>query len=81
MDTAIVVTLAEGSKKRRYVVAQEDEGMFEGDSAVNIVGNWRFNFGGQWLRSLGKVDEMYRTLSGNDVIKIQRIDRTKVWGR
>lgn len=40
----------------------------------------RFSFGCQWLRSLGKVDEMYRTLSTWEVVKVERLPRTRVWG-
>lgn len=77
---AILVTI----QGRRYVVAQEDEYRFEGvASGPYAIGNnsridW---FGGQWMRSYGKVDEMYRSLSGYDVTKIERADRSKVWGR
>jgi len=37
-------------------------------------------FGCQWLRRMGAVDEMYRSLSLCEVIKVERIDRKRVWG-
>lgn len=94
---AVVVTVESGSKRRRYVVAQEDEGLFaavptgvvpepDPSSRQNIVLAredylGRFYFGAQWLRSLGKVDEMYRTLGTYEVVKVERIARDKVWGK
>ncbi len=41
----------------------------------------RFSFGCQWLRSMGRVDEMYRTLSTWEVVKVERIAQDRVWGR
>jgi len=41
----------------------------------------RFNFGCRWMRSFGKVDECYRSLSTWEVTKVERVDRKKVWGR
>lgn len=103
---AVVVTLEHGRSTRRYVVAQEDEHLFDGVPTGKVpvaegtpasdgvrppsisdirqareehLG--RFGFGGQWLRGLGRVDEMYRSLATWEVVKVERIDRTKVWGR
>ncbi len=67
---AIVVTVM----RKRYVVDQSDEHEFHD-------GKIPYAFGGQWLRGYGRVDEMYRLLSGAEVTKIERIDRTKVWGK
>jgi len=81
---AVVVTLQEGSKQRRYVVYQEDEYLFEGIHTPEAfqASHGRFAyFGGQWLRQYGKVDEMSRTLSSSELVKIQRVPRNKVWGR
>lgn len=81
---AVVVTLKEGTRSRRYVVSREDEHLFDDIPNGPIDGadvlGWRLWFGGQWLRSLGKVDEMYRSLSGSEIVKVQRIDRKRVWG-
>lgn len=68
--------------KRRYVVAQEDEHVFDGFvPGENVQGmSGMVSFGCQWMRSYGKVDEMYRTLSLWEVTKVQRVDRAKVWG-
>ena len=71
---AVVVTLREGGKSRRYVVDQADESDFDNGR----VPHW---FGGQWLRGYGRVDEMYRSLCGDEVVKVERLDRAKVWGR
>lgn len=38
-------------------------------------------FGCQWLRRLGAVDEMYRSVSVIEVTKVERIDRKRVFGR
>lgn len=79
---AIIVTADYG--KRRYVVAQEDEYLFNGipngsfDPQGHPHGWWVF--GAQWLRGYGRVDEMYRTLSSSDVSKVERVDRKRVWG-
>lgn len=40
----------------------------------------RFGFGCQWLRGLGRVDEMYRSLSTWEVVKVERIATARVWG-
>lgn len=71
---------------KRYVVAEEDEHEFENipdgplgtgfDNPLDRV--W---FGGRWMRGYGRVDEMYRSLGGYEVTRIQRVDRDKVWGR
>jgi len=39
------------------------------------------SFGCRWLRGYGRVDEMHRTLSMIEVIKVERIDRRRVFGR
>jgi hypothetical protein len=78
---AIVVTMGLGN--RRYVVAQEDEVSFEKipDGPFKPGhSDWRVNFGAQWLRGYGRVDEMYRSLSLDDVTKVARISRDRVWG-
>jgi hypothetical protein len=38
------------------------------------------SFGCRWLRRYGAVDEMHRTLSIIEVIKVERIDRRRVFG-
>lgn len=97
--TSVVVTVDNG-RKRRYVVASEDEHLFAGVPTGPINGGkveadddvfevrWaredalgRFSFGCQWLRGMGRVDEMYRTLSTWEIVKVERIDATRVWGR
>jgi hypothetical protein len=40
----------------------------------------RFYFGCRWVRSFGRVDEMYRTLGSYEIVKVERIDRDKVYG-
>ncbi|MHB1762657.1 MAG: hypothetical protein ACYCS4_07960 [Acidimicrobiales bacterium] len=95
---AVVVTVAHGNAKRRYVVAVEDEGLFDGLSGVlrresrpgacDDELDQRFghmvapltSFGAQWLRRMGAVDEMYRLLSMAEVVKVERLDRRRVWG-
>ena len=96
---AVVVTVATGTKHRRYVVATEDEHLFaalsgmlrpasrpgacdgEVDNQFGHMGAALTAFGAQWLRRMGTVDEMYRTLSIAEVVKVERIARSKVWGR
>lgn len=96
---AVVATVASGGRRRRYVVAMDDEGLFNGlegalrpesrpgacDAAVDVrfghMGAALTSFGGRWLRRFGCVDEMHRTLSMAEVVKVERIDRAKVWGR
>ena len=79
---AVLVTVQEGSKKRRYVVASEDrdEVLAYRDTDPDDR-PWMFYFGAQWLRGYGNVDEMYRSLSMSDVVKIEIADAAKVWGR
>ena len=81
---AVLVTLAEGSRSRRYVVEQEDEHEFDGLVGLSAQElrrhlSWRTPFGGRWLRGFGRVDEMYRTLSGEEVIKVEHENRDRVW--
>lgn len=78
----VLVTVQEGSKKRRYVVASEDaaEVLAYRDTDPDDR-PWMFYFGAQWLRGYGNVDEMYRSLSMTDVVKIETADAGKVWGR
>ena len=78
----VLVTVREGSKTRRYVVAQEDEEMIR-----PLVGmdrsEWEHEhawFGAQWLRGFGRVDEMYRSLGLYDIVKVEEAPRAKVWG-
>jgi hypothetical protein len=77
---AVVVTVAGGRAKRRYVVAVEDEHCFEGlagvlreesrpgacdgelDQRFGHMGAVLTPFGAQWLRRMGVVDEMCRSL-------------------
>jgi hypothetical protein len=40
----------------------------------------RFAFGCQWLRGMGRVDEMYRTLSTWEITKVERIPTHRVRG-
>jgi hypothetical protein len=72
----IIVTTKSGTKTRRYVVVYEDRNMFAGIKDGPIDGReelgWRFHFGAQWLRGPGRVDEMYRTLSGSDIVRVTR---------
>jgi hypothetical protein len=82
---AVLVTLQE-STRRRYVVAREDEDelrVLVGKSKAELAAlhGQRFGFGGQWLRSMGRVDEMYRSLSLDGVVKVEEADRARVWGR
>ena len=95
---AVVVTI-KGKTSRRYVVAMEDEHLFEGLSGVlrtesrpgacdseiddrfGHMGAVLTSFGCQWLRRMGVVDEMYRSLSMCEVTKVERIDRKRVRGR
>jgi hypothetical protein len=84
---AVVVTVREGSRHRRYVVAQEDEQAlrrFVGHTPEQLatdlgqMGTVLFAFGGQWLRGPGRVDELYRSLSLADVVKVEAVDRDRV---
>jgi len=82
---AIVVTVTSGSSSRRYVVVREDEDLFAAipDGPVRREHHFdgpQFDFGGQWLRGYGKVDESYRSLAGYQITRVVRIDRVKVWG-
>lgn len=82
-------------KRRRYVVTPEDEPLFGNFTGTlptlkvvsisdfrhareEVIG--RFWFGAQWLRSYGRVDEMYRSLATYEVCKIERIGYARVWG-
>ena len=79
---AVVVTV-KGTPARRYVVSQSDEHLFDDfDLATQGADGYGmgFWFSCQWLRSLGKVDEMGRTLGSREVGKVARIDRARVWG-
>ena len=96
---AVVVTVTGGRTKKRYVVAVEDEHLFEGLSGVlrsesrhgacggemdqrfGHMGAGMTAFGARWLRRMGVVDELYRSLSMAEVVKVERIDRGRVWGR
>ncbi len=81
---AILVTVRDS---KRYVVAQEDEPMFEalvGLSEAELatrVSQSLGGFGAQWLRGYGRVDEMYRSLTLREVVKVAEVDRERVWGR
>src|SRR5437773_934995 len=82
---AVLVTVREGGGSRGYVVAQEDEGIFRDipDGAFSSdspgVRYILAAFGAQWLRSYGRVDEMYRTVSLAEVVKVERVNRERVW--
>lgn len=74
---AVIVTMREGSKDRRYVVASEDAYLFDGLPSGPIKRLDRFDgphfhFGAQWLRGPGRIDEMYRTLYAGDAVRITR---------
>ncbi len=73
----VIITMREGSKNRRYVVAHEDEYMFASLKDGPITREDRFDgpsfhFGAQWLRGPGRIDEMYRTLYAGDAVRITR---------
>ena len=85
---AIVVTVDLGTKRRRHVVAIEDEPVFDGLSGslseefrTDHLSGMRgmVSFGCQRLRRMGVVDEMYRSLSLYEVTKVEWIDRARVW--
>ena len=75
---AILVTIG----RRRYVVAQEDEWLFDAiKSSADLPYLQRYGaFGCQWLRGYGRVDECYRTLGFEEITAITRADRKRVWG-
>jgi hypothetical protein len=85
---AVVVTVREGGRRRRYVVALEDEQelrRFVGHSAQQLQDELGgraalLTFGAQWLRGPGRVDEMYRSLSMAEVVRVAVVDRSVVWG-
>lgn len=76
----IIATLREGGKTRRYVVDAADEPMFAGIDPRAVTPTaladlplyehplFRVNFGGQWLRGPGRIDEQYRSLAGESVV-------------
>lgn len=77
----VLVTVKEGSKTRRYVVAREDRDAVLAYRATDPDDRpWMFYFGAQWLRRYGCVDEMYRSLSMSEVVKIETADPKRVWG-
>jgi hypothetical protein len=85
-EPAILVTVG----GRRYVVAEEDEltfhnipdGKYDYDPRNYGAGILdKVFFGAQWMRKYGKVDEMYRSLSGYEVTKVARVPRSRVWGK
>lgn len=80
----VLVTTLEGGKRRRYVVAQEDEDeirKYVGCAESVLDRQWQVWFGAQWLRGMGRVDEMYRSLSLSETVKVEEADRARVWGR
>jgi hypothetical protein len=77
-----------GTKDRRYVVSAEDEGELRplvgltGDKlkqALDRLYRWG-GPGGRWLRQMGKVDEMHVCISGDEISRVQAIDRDEVFG-
>lgn len=85
---AVLVTVRHGSGQRRYVVDLADEealrpyvGMTQAELAEASRGMaGTLGFGCQWLRGFGRVDEMTRTLSLHEVLKVEEAPRKRVWG-
>jgi hypothetical protein len=85
---AILVTVGRaGGRRRRYVVVEDEEtirpyvGRSEAELARLSRGpNGMTPIGCQWLRAFGKVDEMYASLSLYEVVKVEEVDRARVWG-
>ncbi len=86
---AVLVTVEHGSGRRRYMVDRADEEQmreFVGRSESELADLSRgmsglLGFGCRWLRGYGRVDEMARTLSLYEVVKVEEADRKRVWGR
>jgi hypothetical protein len=80
----VLVTVQHGvESKRRYVVDHEDrEAVLALKPALQEDPRDRpwFYFGARWLRAYGKVDEMHRSLSFSEVVKIEEADPRRVWG-
>jgi len=78
----VLVTVQEGRGTRRYVVDREDEEQLRVLIGVPVeelrIGHYWF--GAQWLRGMGRVDEMHRSLGLYSVVKIAEADRARVWG-
>lgn len=80
-----VVTVQNGKGTRRYLVDRADEhvldhlpdGPVDPETVRGMSG--AAGFGCQWLRSRNIVDEMYRTLSLWDVVRISRKTITVRW--
>jgi hypothetical protein len=85
---AILVTVGRGGgKRRRYVVVEDEETIrpYVGKSQAELAElsrgpNGMTPIGCRWLRAFGKVDEMYASLSLYEVVKVEEVDRAKVWG-
>jgi hypothetical protein len=85
---AILVTVGRGgSRRRHYVVVEDEEAIrpYVGKSHAELAKlrrgpNGMTPIGCQWLRAYGKVDELYVSLSLDDVVKVEETDRAKVWG-
>lgn len=86
---AILVTVGRaGGRRRRYVVVEDEESIrpYVGKSEAELARlsrgrNGMTPIGCRWLRSFGNVDEMYASLSLWEVVKVEEVDRAKVWGR
>jgi hypothetical protein len=87
--SAVLVTVEHRSGRRRYVVDRADEEQlrrYVGKSQAELAELSRgmggmLGFGCQWLRGYGRVDEMAATLSLYEVVKVEEVDRRRVWGR
>jgi hypothetical protein len=85
---AVLVTVRHGSGQRRYVVDLADEETlrpYVGKSQAELAEASRgmagmLSFGCQWLRGFGRVDEMARTLSLYEVLKVEEVPRRRVRG-
>jgi hypothetical protein len=86
---AVLVTVKHGGFRRRYVVDRADEEQlrdYVGKSETELAELSRgmrgmLGFGCQWLRRYGRVDEMHRSLSLHEVVKVEQANRAKVWGQ
>jgi hypothetical protein len=85
---AALVTVRHGGGRRRYVVDLADEealrpyvGKTEAELAEASRGMaGMLSFGCQWLRAFGRVDELARTLSLDEVLKVQEAPLARLGG-
>jgi hypothetical protein len=85
---AILVTVGRaGGRRRRYVVVEDEETIrpYVGKSEAELARlsrgpNGMTPIGARWLRGFGNVDEMYAALSLWEVVKVEEVDRARVWG-